>query len=69
MSKQNRWKNAKWFNILGFQIPVLKARPDEPRKFYTELHKDDAYLASNGSDMPTHFLAALETYFKRGKLL
>lgn len=64
------WVNAKRYRIFGYSILVLKAVDDAPRKFYTELvNKDDAYLASMGSDMPTHWLAAVETYIKRGKLL
>ena len=65
------WKNAKWFKILGYEIPVVKSMKEEyyPRNYYTQLHKNGNYIASMGSDMPTHLLAALETYFKRGKLL
>jgi len=69
--KNESWSKAKNFKIFGFHIPVLKVtEKGSPRKFYTELHdKDDAYLASMGSNMPTYLLAALETYIKRGKLL
>jgi hypothetical protein len=64
------WENAKWFKILGYRIPVLKGTSPSHRKFYTELHaKDGSYLASMGSSMPTYWLAALETYIKRGSLL
>ena len=66
----NPWRNAKRFKILAYQIPVLKGTQDGDRKFYTELHqKDGSYLASMGSSMPTYWLAALETYIKRGSLL
>ena len=66
---KNIWKNAKRFTILGYQIPVLKGTHPGDRKFYTELHaKDGSYLASMGSSMPTYWLAALETYIKRGRL-
>lgn len=70
MSKRdNPWKNAKRFNILGYQIPVLKGTQEGDRRFYSELHKDDVYLASMGSSMPFYWLVALETYIKRGKLI
>ena len=69
MSKYDPWKNAKNFRILGFYIPVCKGVQPGDRRFYTELHRDDAYIASMGSDMPTYWLAALETYFKRWRLL
>ncbi len=70
MSKEvNPWDNAKVFHIFGYRIPVLKGTQEGDRKYYTELQKDDAYLASMGSSMPTYWLAALETYTKRRSLL
>ena len=69
-TQNNPWSNSKQFKILGYQIPVLKGTQAGDRRFYTELHqKDGSYLASMGSSMPTYWLAALETYIKRGRLL
>jgi len=70
MSKRdNPWKNAKHFIFFGFHILVLKGSKPVERRFYTELYRDGVYLASMGSSMPIHWLAALETYLKRGRLL
>ena len=67
---EDTWEDAKRFKILGYQIPVLKGAQPGDRKFYTELHlKDGSNFASMGSSMPTYWLAALETYIKRGNLL
>ena len=68
--EDNSWSKARRFKILGYRIPVLRAESDSPRKFYTELRgKNYQYLGSMGSDMPFYWLAAIETYIKRGKLL
>ena len=67
-NKYNPWNKAKRFHILGYDISVVKGVREDERKFYTELHKDDEYLASMGSSMPLYWLAALETYLKRGRL-
>lgn len=62
----NPWSGARKYRIFSFVIVVVQGKDDDPRKFYTELHgKNDEYLASMGSDMPTHLLAAIETYWKR----
>ena len=72
----NRWDDAKIYKIGHYKIYVLRSRPEDPPRFYTELHRmseyGDAYLASRGSHMPFYWMAALEMYLKcrkKGALL
>jgi len=68
MNKDNPWADANDYNFGKFTVWVLKADSDAPVRFYTELHHDNSYWGSMGSQMPTALLAAVQTLLKRNRI-
>lgn len=64
-NKVNRWNSAKIYRFGRYRVAVLRCRPDEPRRFYTELRHKDEYVASFGSNAPFYWTAAVQAYLKR----
>lgn len=64
----NPWKDAKDYNFGKYSVGVLEAKPNDPVKFYTELHHDDSYWGSMGTRAPFKWLAVVLTYLRRHRL-
>jgi hypothetical protein len=60
----SNWKDDKRFKFGKITIHSTKAKPTDPVKWYTEVHKNGVYWSSHGSHMPLRLLAVLETLAK-----
>lgn len=65
MGKENSpWRNAEVYKFFEIEIAIIKGKPTDPVRYYTELHKFGRYFSSRGSNAPTKFIAVLIHLFK-----